>query len=555
MIHSASKIVAVVLRAVRRAPSCAAGAEPGPRAGRSSHWPTPSRAPAVILAALAGCLVCGAPAAAAQPTSIRGFLESRSQWESFAQGKVRLTLEGRYRSMAPAALRFTNCDLPFEAEEGETFPRLPGQSRRIEVSGHLEKDRRGLVFIVKTIQQLPSDLATFGKKRAVLPPDDERAWYDLGDWAHARGAFYKDEELLQKAREVYFRGVNIERRELSADDADGLLELAEKAGRYELPESLRRELVHEAYQRLWKKSRAAGRPEPAALLETMSQDLEGSKIPLDPPQPALRERYWDNPLQVYNRSGLDERPALHRIFYSTVLLEKITDKAQQDGSNGFEIARRIDALVPEQHALAETFRKRELEFRMTNLNTATRREAVELAERFRRRSQPDQGRLALESWLSAKTESLRREGPAGLVRAAEAYISLIDDKQSAAKLLVEAYELSDGSKEVAVKLRELGYQQRDGGWLSPDEFKQLPEDPARKAMREGRIIVGMTTEQVRKTLGVPKSSSRVATAGRIDEVWTYGEGGGSRLAVHFLRSTETDAAATVVRVSQFEARQ
>ena len=66
--------------------------------------------------------------------------------------------------------------------------------------------------------------------------------------------------------------------------------------------------------------------------------------------------------------------------------------------------------------------------------------------------------------------------------------------------------------------------------------------------------VGMTPDQVRQTLGRPTAITRVATTGRVNEVWIFGERGTSRLCVHFLRRSQTsNSAAKVIRVSQIDA--
>jgi hypothetical protein len=70
------------------------------------------------------------------------------------------------------------------------------------------------------------------------------------------------------------------------------------------------------------------------------------------------------------------------------------------------------------------------------------------------------------------------------------------------------------------------------------------------ALREGRVEVGMTADQIRKGLGPPRTATRFATAGETTEVWTYGQAGGSQLVVYFQRQ-KPQPDSRVVGVDQF----
>ena len=147
----------------------------------------------------------------------------------------------------------------------------------------------------------------------------------------------------------------------------------------------------------------------------------------------------------------------------------------------------------------------------------------------------------------------RKEGPIGLMRVAEEYIDLLEDEQQAVKLLQEAYRLSPESERISARLTQLGFHRHEGRWIPLKQFNALPEDPLRKAIREGRVVVGMTAKQVESTLGAPTSTTRIATAGQLSELWIYGEPGASRLTVHLLRRSRR-ADLKAIRISQIAPR-
>jgi hypothetical protein len=61
--------------------------------------------------------------------------------------------------------------------------------------------------------------------------------------------------------------------------------------------------------------------------------------------------------------------------------------------------------------------------------------------------------------------------------------------------------------------------------------------------------VGMTREQIRKSIGVPDSRTRIVASGRLSEVWIYSQDAKSRLAIHFVGSADGHDV-TAVRVDQ-----
>jgi hypothetical protein len=74
-----------------------------------------------------------------------------------------------------------------------------------------------------------------------------------------------------------------------------------------------------------------------------------------------------------------------------------------------------------------------------------------------------------------------------------------------------------------------------GEWLTKTEANAVPVDPLKRDMQAGLVTVGMTSTQVKQSLGTPTDITRAATSGRIHEVWVYRDGLAVGVTVHFLR--------------------
>ena len=479
-----------------------------------------------------------------------------SRWPTMAKEKTVLKVEGRYSTMSRTAVRFRGCDLWFRPADGTQFPELVGETGTVEVFGRLGTRRRKTVFIVEKLRERPSDGRTYRTRRSRIREGDAKGWYALAEWTKNRADFYDDDPLRERAREANLRGISVERASLSKNRPAGLFELAEKTKRLDLPLELTFEFQHEACQLLWQSYKKQGQEKLPELTAQIESSLKGFDVPLSEPRLKLQQRYWDEPLAVYKKSSPEIRSVLHRIFYLEVVLADIRSKAADDYSNGFEIANEIEKLVPERGKVAESYRDHQLDFELSKTAVLTRKEVLRLAERFRERDQANKADQALHQWLEARERRYRPEGAAGLTHLAEEYINLVDDKEKAARLLIEAYKLTPKSKEIADRLTRLDYRLEEDDWLSKKERTSRGNDADKRPSHTGTVSLGMSPDQVWKALGgAPSSVARVATLGQINEVWTYGERGRERLAIHFLRrSTLQPSEAQVVRVWQMKPR-
>ena len=465
--------------------------------------------------------------------SIQEFNERESQWSGLIGSRLRI--EGRYALIGKNLLRFKNCDLSFRASRD--FPKLVRDSRTVEVVGRLTIEDGKLAFAVEDLFELPTDMEVFRKRQARIDTSMPEDWYQLAKWAANRGRFYEDEKLIQAAKSANITGLGLEKNTARDRGPDAIFALADKAAHLQLSKRVQDELNHEGCYRLWEEASRADesvdRSQKVAAI--VFEKLPGAKIPLRELQPELRRQYLANPADRYAEAADDVRKTLDRILYSEIILSGILKDAKDDGSDGQEIASRIEKSLPEFVELAETYRERAFSYRLAHVASASLSDMTELASALKARNEPERARSLVKRWLDAREDVLRRDGADGLRQLAVEYETLLSDKKKAAQLLIEAYDASGGAAEVDKELRRLGYIQTEGRWLTREEFDVSPQGEIRQAMREGRVVDGMTAQQVRQTLGVPGFVARMIADGQVAEVWIYGERNATQLAIHFVR--------------------
>ncbi|HTI49475.1 MAG TPA: hypothetical protein VL475_00935, partial [Planctomycetaceae bacterium] len=407
-------------------------------------------------------------------------------------------------------------------------------------------------FRVESLRELPNDLETFLERRRELRNRSADAWYELGEWAEKRGEFYKDQELLARSEEANLRGLELEWQGPARGNSPQLLALADKARRLHLPGKLAEELRHEALVVLWLDTRRETGDKLTGLLSQMSDLLPGSTVPLTDPNARLQKEYFDSPLEVYRRADGPTRTTLHRLLYVDVLLRTITPELAADGSNGFAIAEKIDALAPEQHALAESFRDRALAARAQEVETLTKSDMLALADEYRGRQQPQRAEQLIESWLTLRQRRLEPDDTEGLIQLTDEYRNLLKRHDLADRLLKDGWKKNPRATDIAERLERAGYRLHEGAWLNAMEYNNRPEGRVDQAIRTGRVEIGMSAGNLRRSLGEPQRLARSATSGQISEIWTYDQIGATRLTVRLHRNRR-QSEATVVEISQSSA--
>lgn len=504
---------------------------------------TPRSALCTGLFALVLVLLTPAIATAAGAQSLQSFVELKPKWPDFVGSSFRI--EGHYSILVRDSLRMKNCDLAFKASQPI---KLLGSSKVVEVSGRLAKEATSgkLYFEIDQIRQLPTDLQTLAERERAIARGTPMQWYELAEWAEARGKFYNDEELIDRAKIANRKGLNLERQELKELTPAALRTLASRIPEWGLEDSLRLDWLHESYWLEWEAlQKSAPKIDLTAdeldvakdpvfqFLNRLDKDFPGAKTrPVEAVLPLLINEYRRSSVLTYHNASDAKRRTLERLFHIEIARTAISRITKPDGSNGSEIANLIDELISEQHELAEKHREAELVFQVQNSATLTRNQLGDVVQRCRDRKQEPLAKEAITRWLARREVSLRKDGVTGLIQLADERLALLQDHPGAGALLLEALQVAPKNEDILERLKKLGYQEVNGQWVAPQANPAAPNAPLpvanetdlERSIRLGVPKIGMTPAQLLKCLGSPQSLTRVATSGRVTETWTYRDG-------------------------------
>jgi hypothetical protein len=457
-------------------------------------------------------------ATARSAESIEEFNTRKNDWSSLLGASF--TLEGRLGIVGTQRITFDRCNLEFRLAPG--LAALPRDTRVAEVTGSLSKKDGKLQFDVTEIKARPTDLQALQARRGKIDSSRLKEWYDLADWAEKRGRFYEDTDLTGKALEYREVALMVEYRRLRAGDVDGLLEIAKRAASLGLTETVGWRAIHDACRIQLAKLKSADHPDESVVLDRILKNLPGSNEPLKPEDEPLRLSYKTAPDRVYIDADKQLRKKLHRALYVEVLLGKIERDAKPDGSNGEAIAARISQQLPELAPLADEYRKKETEHLTSKVGSLSRADLLRLVGKYEIEKRPDDVVRVQKEWLKAREKSRREEGPQGLVELAKDYSLLLKDDRTAALLFEEAWQLNPRMKEPAEWLTAHGRVLHNDRWILAEAVPQAPEDRFDEAVREGRVLEGMSESQVRAALGTkPTSVVRQASKAKVTELWVY----------------------------------
>jgi len=478
--------------------------------------------------------------------SIEKLNASQTNWSKLVDTPFRV--EGRVSSQIKGQIRFQKCDLSFRLDPDQD--RKLNGAKNLEVMGRLQRDGGRFTFEVTDFKTLPTDREQFQSREAALRNPTPSELYELGGWAVQRGTFYDDKELVELGKGSEQRGLNLELRDLPQDDVEGRFRLAEKAVQLQLPRSFVDEIRHEASRDWLAKAMKSMPPDEAVLgaLEGRVKSLFPDALtPLKAWPTDLTRDYSIDPQGTYRQADSNQRQVLNRLLGADVQWQRILRSAAEDGSNGAEIADRIDKQVPERHAVAEQFRERALRFRLKGIETAPRAAALDLAAAFRSRQQADLAQESLKKWLIAKERRQRPQEAPQFVELADDYLALLRDEAKAVALLTEAHRLEPQSADVLQRFATLGYEYDGVRWKKANQPNTvpMPNSPVVPGNDARQLLeIGMTAADLERILGSrPASTTVMRTAAGIDEVRVYGRiGEGSRIVVQLRRGSHEETA-------------
>jgi len=480
-----------------------------------------------------GIVVCAWQSAFAGLISAEAFLELKPKWERLVGSKFQI--EGRVSTAGGNTLLMRKLQA-LNFVSAEEVPKLTGADT-VEIHGMLARnDDDQLIFRVTSVKKLISDVDRLNRLRLDLRADKPDKWYELGDWAIARGVFYSDDKLISEGRVLHRSGLSREHTRLPVKDYQSLRAMAIKAEDLNLGETLKIEYLYEGNYHGWlNERREATSLQLAGIAVRVVRDLPGAGTPLPNLPEAFRKAWQGAPLTGYRTTtSLSARNQHHRLLYQAIMLESIQIDAHPDGKNGKEIASRLRREVPEFGALADQYITDELNWRLKNVTTLSRFDMLALQRELRERNEPDKAQQAIDEWFRNREAELLKQGVDGLIDLASEYEELMDDEGEAIRLLLMADRKKPGIGIVGERLERHGYEYIDDEWRDPEAVRERRNTAINVAMREGRVTKGMTAKQVEKTLGRPTAKTRILTGRNVIEYWMFGTSG-TRLSVRLQR--------------------
>ncbi|MFT5327946.1 MAG: hypothetical protein ACI8P0_005852 [Planctomycetaceae bacterium] len=471
--------------------------------------------------------------------SVEEFLKTKPRWPKLIGTTFRI--EGRVTTGAGTVLKLHKLPLLFISEE--ELPELSGSDLAVEVVGRLRKRETGVFeFELITLRRTESDIQRVIRQRADLPRDDPEPWYELGNWAMNRVSFYQsgreiDRALVIEGRSIYRMALRKERTIMTNPTYQSLKALAVKSEKYGLGDEFKLPLLYEAHYQTWHDTSAkVSSEELEAIALRIARELPDAATPVDEFDADFVSEWRKGPVRSYKDSDESLRPQLHRLLYQQVMLESIGKAAEIDGRNGDEIAASIAERIPEFTKLAEAYRQKALDWKIEHVKDLLREDAVSLRQHLIDTGDEARADAAIRAWFTPVESRLRRQGAVGLIELAFEYEDLFDDGDTAVQLLLESDRVKPGSSYVAERLEGYGYIRVEGRWRRQGDASASSQSPIDIAIKNGRVIRGMTSAHVRRAMGrQPDSISRVLTSREVLEYWVYRTQSGSGLSVRLSR--------------------
>jgi len=460
---------------------------------------------------------------------------------------VRVT--GRKSLVGRREIGLSQCDVRFKSRHN--LPKFDADVENLRIDGRLAMEGRRYVVYITSVRERPSDAEEFENRRRQLDDKVLEGWYELGDWAAGLGRFYQDAKMNDLAMGAYKQAISLEHKEIQGKDPRALKKLAAKAKEYGLSDSLREEMIFEAY--VVTRSQAKTLDQLGRAISAASADLPGSDKPLAQPEADLRQRYERKPVETYRDSTGFSRKVLHRMLMTDLILARVKSQLDENYQNGFEIADLIETEIPEYKELAKEYRDRALQMRTEQVATLSRKQILDLKSKYEEQQQPQKGREAVEAWLEHRLNRLDEQDTEGLLSLAEDYVALVDRRERAAQLLLDAYKQAPQSEEIAARLERLGYRQEKGEWTNAREPGNENRTEMERAVAEGRPMENMTASQLLKAIGAPSKVLRIASRDEVVEYWLYQQSKESEVAIQLSRP-RGEAEARVLKLDQMKVR-
>lgn len=498
----------------------------------------------VVAALLSGTSAFG------QTTTIAEVLKLKPQWKKLADEGRKLSFEGRFNGRIGDSFRLEKLEVEFRLPGSIRLPDRMRERQRMDVTGKFSVTGQRVIFLVSELTIRETDLERLAKRVDALPKNEPAELLALADEFSKIAEFYEDDALSSEIEEIRLTSVQL-MRQLAAGDASGLAKVVEVAKTQKVNSSFLQAIGYEILIAQWR-----ARTDSSDLLKSVQQLSGWDKPEMEIPD-RLRQGFPKEAVKLYDEGNVRDREMLHRLLYRTLRSEQTLAMLKPDGSNGLELAGRVRDELPEEVALAAGFEQREVDYRLGRVSELSRREMQQLLELLHGLKRSDGQEAIIADWLAAQEKRFGTSELAGVLRVADEYLFVFEQwknpahQQKGIELLKSAWgiatvESPGDAVQIAERLKVLGWEHLNGKWLTTQQMETLPKDDIQIAIRDGRVVKGMTAQQVVQTLGQPERISRFGSAKVMREMWTYDGTGSGGLVVRLRRSLLSRADQMVV---------
>ena len=483
------------------------------------------------MALLTACLLmtCGS-SCLAQVLTVPQFLEQQASWQNYADEARKLQVEGRYQSRAADSFRMDQIDLIFRHPSTIRLPDRIQKRQRIEVVGNLVREGSRLIFSVVRMQVRDTDEEQLRKRAAEAEWQSPEKQLELAAEYVSTAEFYNDDILRQEIAALRTAAITA-RKKMMRGDAAALRQLLQQGEQLSVNPAL---LLQIRYELALADSAQANFDTEAllAIVRTLpGWDARSTSCP-----ESLKAGFLRDPVAIYAATPESDRKHLHRLLYIRVRLATLRSALKPDGSNGIALSRIAREELPSEVASAAELENSEIQWHLTQVSRIDRQELIRISQLMETLQRQPEARQLRERWLAEQQTRFGTDSLAGQLRTADEFLFVAEQWRDQAardrgvQLLKQAWELAatESPTDVASigeRLKTLGWENFRGGWMTTDQITQLPKDDVQLAIREGRVVRGMTAEQVTKTLGRPQSISRLGNRRLLREFWNYEDAG------------------------------
>jgi len=491
----------------------------------------------------------------AEELSSQQVLEQQEQWSKWADEENKVQLTGRYRSRAGTRLQLQKLAILFTPERGIIIPDRLKSGTRLAISGYFVKDAQKTEFRMTRLLVQPSDYEELTQTLKKNPETDSAKRYKLASQFEVIARFFND-KYLQAAVDRCRISTFAAQRKQHRDDADLLWKLIDPGPGFEIAEKTLQDLRFEAF------CLRVNRKIDLTLIEDLKLHLSGWNTPLPDVEESIQQAFASNPVAAYAAANATTRSQLERLLYRQLRLRELRETTKPDGSNALRVSAIVSHELPEEAVEIQRLESVWADYRLKGVVELKRRELDDLVTLLHRIGRAVDASPGLDGWLKKQEFAFRDRGIEGQIRVADEYFHAWGKwkyprhQKQGIEYLKRAWttasrESPESLPEIEERLEDLGIVRLHKRWMTNEDVRQLPVNDTERAERAGRVVPGMSLNQVQTILGTPSRRIRMASSQYLEDVWVYGERHTSRLTVRLRRSrTSNDDSATVIEVLQ-----